>query len=336
MTDRIHWRCTCTNVLSAPMAWQRRQVRCPACGTQAPVPDRSEPEIEALAAAGEIPFRERRAADGHPGSEGSLYAGWELRTEGGPPADDPFFQRFRLDPQVVRRATRRKWWTLGLVLAGVALVAGGTLAARHLWKTRWSVEARMENAGFGRRHTPVRPGPWQEALGEVSRAQRRLESSDGSLEAAMALRDAFGTAVKEAEAMPLRQRARLYNNAAWFLATSTHAEVRDPARALDLAESAAGWTDRRDAGILDTVAEALFASGRPAAAAEVEVEAVTRAPGNAFFREQVRRFHAAAGLPAPELPPIPGTDAPAPASAPADPSLVTSPGDSGGAAPVDR
>ena len=52
------------------------------------------------------------------------------------------------------------------------------------------------------------------------------------------------------------------NQAAWLLATSPDATVRDPAAALQLADRAAQLTEYRDPNTLDSLAAAFAASGR--------------------------------------------------------------------------
>lgn len=80
------------------------------------------------------------------------------------------------------------------------------------------------------------------------------------------------------------------NDTAWMIAIST-----DPSRelmeaALLLAEQAAEETERKDPNILDTLAEVQFMLGWPERAVETIDEAIARAPGVDYFREQRRRF----------------------------------------------
>jgi Tfp pilus assembly protein PilF len=53
-----------------------------------------------------------------------------------------------------------------------------------------------------------------------------------------------------------------HSNLAWILATDDNERLRDPARAVQLAERACQLTERRDAGVLDTLAAAYAAAGR--------------------------------------------------------------------------
>ena len=67
------------------------------------------------------------------------------------------------------------------------------------------------------------------------------------------------------------------NNLAWVLATSSEPSLRDPPRALGLARSAVAATERRDPGVLDTLAAAQAANDDFDGAAATEREAVQRA-----------------------------------------------------------
>jgi tetratricopeptide (TPR) repeat protein len=79
------------------------------------------------------------------------------------------------------------------------------------------------------------------------------------------------------------------NDFAWSLATR---KLR-PDRAVELARRAHELAPD-DANVMDTVAEAYYAAGDYAAAIEWEREALAREPDNAFFREQLAKFEAAA------------------------------------------
>lgn len=79
------------------------------------------------------------------------------------------------------------------------------------------------------------------------------------------------------------------NNLAWLLATSPDAEVRDPARALALARTAAEINP--DGYILDTLATTLWANDRPVEALAAEEEAIAKDPANrSYYRQQMKRF----------------------------------------------
>jgi hypothetical protein len=80
------------------------------------------------------------------------------------------------------------------------------------------------------------------------------------------------------------------NNRAWQLATMRSAKPDELAVALILAQRAVDETKRRDATILDTLAEVQFQLGHPENALAIIDEAIEREPDEAYYREQRRRF----------------------------------------------
>ena len=81
------------------------------------------------------------------------------------------------------------------------------------------------------------------------------------------------------------------NQAAWLLATSSDATVRDPAAALQLADRAAQITEYRDPNTLDSLAAAFAASGRFDRAIETATlaERLATAQGNQRKADTLRR-----------------------------------------------
>jgi membrane associated rhomboid family serine protease len=80
------------------------------------------------------------------------------------------------------------------------------------------------------------------------------------------------------------------NDHAWLIAVSEEPSHELMQAALLLAEQAVDKTDRLDPNVLDTLAEVQFALGQPEQAVETIDEAIVRAPGVEYFREQRRRF----------------------------------------------
>ena len=80
------------------------------------------------------------------------------------------------------------------------------------------------------------------------------------------------------------------NNRAWTLATMPHTKPAALAVALMLAQRAVDETRRRDATILDTLAEVQFQLGHPESALAIIDEAIEREPDETYYREQRRRF----------------------------------------------
>lgn len=80
------------------------------------------------------------------------------------------------------------------------------------------------------------------------------------------------------------------NTFAWLIATDPGSRPDDLKLAVRLAERAVDETHRRDPNVLDTLAEAQFAAGKPQAAVRTIEEAIALAPGEPYFVEQRRRF----------------------------------------------
>jgi tetratricopeptide (TPR) repeat protein len=87
-----------------------------------------------------------------------------------------------------------------------------------------------------------------------------------------------------------RASAQLLNNYAWTIAVSAHPSEQQLRVALALARRAVRETRRSDPNLLDTLAEVYFQSGRADDAVATIDEAIELAPGEAYFREQRRRF----------------------------------------------
>jgi len=80
--------------------------------------------------------------------------------------------------------------------------------------------------------------------------------------------------------------AKELNGLAWVMATSADPSMRDGVGATILAEKAAALTERKDPGILDTLAAAYAEAGRFARAVTVQQEAIATVPG----AEQKKEF----------------------------------------------
>ncbi|HEX5066026.1 MAG TPA: rhomboid family intramembrane serine protease [Myxococcota bacterium] len=80
------------------------------------------------------------------------------------------------------------------------------------------------------------------------------------------------------------------NDQAWYVAIDDDSTPEQLAVALSLAERAVAETDRRQATILDTLAELQFLTGAPQAAVATIEEAMALAPKEPYYAEQRRRF----------------------------------------------
>ena len=81
----------------------------------------------------------------------------------------------------------------------------------------------------------------------------------------------------------------LLNNLAWLLATNKEQGLFQPQKALSLARKAV--TLKPDPMILDTLAEAYLANGRPDLALQVARQVLAKNPSNrAYYQAQEERF----------------------------------------------
>jgi membrane associated rhomboid family serine protease len=104
------------------------------------------------------------------------------------------------------------------------------------------------------------------------------------------------------------------NNRAWFIAIDPRSTPEHLEAALLLAERAVSETDRREPTLLDTLAELQFQLGHEQQALQTIDEAIVQAPGEAYYREQRRRFLGERSREDRPEPPLPWETEPAPAT----------------------
>ncbi|MCH7603003.1 MAG: tetratricopeptide repeat protein [Planctomycetes bacterium] len=119
--------------------------------------------------------------------------------------------------------------------------------------------------------------PWTRfALEGLAQAYDGLDRSDDALPLWRELQE-----FQLAQAEDPDASAQVLNAAAWDLLTNEHAELRDPARALPLAQRAVDMVGGNDPAILDTLALAQHLTGDTAAAIETEKKALSLLPADA-------------------------------------------------------
>lgn len=196
-----------------------------------------------------------------------------------------------------RRARRRRWWMVGIGTAVIALVAAA-FAGWEVYRHDFSAAGRMKARGFGERVESAgggQAGPTSVStrFREVVEAERRFAASDHGPEALFEMDRAYRRAIKDPGPLAPGQEAYLFNNAAWFLATSPE-PWRDPPEAVALARIAVDRTGGKEPAYLDTLAEALFANGQAREALEVELRARDLAPDAPYVATQMEKFRRAA------------------------------------------
>ncbi len=188
---------------------------------------------------------------------------------------------------------------VGAAIAALMMIAGAWWW-REVYRRDFSAAGRMKARGFGERIEQVGRGlPGETRVStlfrEVLEAEERFAASDRGPEAMFEMNLVYRRAVQSADLLPPAQRAHLFNNAAWFLATSPHPLVRDPPEAIALARVAVDLTSGKEPAYLDTLAEALFANGQAAEALEIELRAQALAPDAPYIAPQIEKFRRASG-----------------------------------------
>jgi rhomboid protease GluP len=144
--------------------------------------------------------------------------------------------------------------------------------------------------------------------GDLGRAQQHLEAALGknpaSADAQQLLADLYAEQKLYPEAIQHYQEAlrlqpdmaEAHNNLAWLYATSEELRFRDPHAALEHARRAVELTHWKNAGFIDTLAEAHYANGSFLEAVRVQVKALELEPENRELQEHMARYRKAAGV----------------------------------------
>jgi len=121
-------------------------------------------------------------------------------------------------------------------------------------------------------------------------AETRAEIHYAKAKAHRALSEPSSALTEYRAAIELDPKARYLNGLAWALVTIKPTKMRNPTEAVELASRAVSSTDRRTANYLDTLAKALFASGNPEKALNVQQEAVELEPDNRSFARRLKYY----------------------------------------------
>ncbi len=92
------------------------------------------------------------------------------------------------------------------------------------------------------------------------------------------------------------EMAVAHNNLAWLFATCDDSHYRNPQAALEHARRAVELTEWKEAGFIDTLAEALYANRKFGEAVKVQTRALELEPGNSELEEHMARYRKAAGV----------------------------------------
>ncbi len=186
-----------------------------------------------------------------------------------------FLEKCENDRQLVRRQDVKVY--VSLILYVFCLGAG--IWALHLMKTDQQAERVAARYGLATLEYRVKLHP------ENSRAHQEL----GRLFLEHGMEKKAVASYTKALSLAPRQ-ADIANNLAWLLLTAQDTSLRDPVRALQLAEQAARFGKGQGA-ILDTLATALWANGRTDEALDVEQEAVAQDPVHKkYYHARIEEF----------------------------------------------
>jgi rhomboid protease GluP len=143
--------------------------------------------------------------------------------------------------------------------------------------------------------------------GELGKAQQAFESALGKnpttvdgqrlLADLYAEQKLFGEAIQHyKQALQIEpQSAESHNNLAWLYATCEDPKWRDPHAALEHARQAVELTQWKEAGFIDTLAEANYASGSYQEAVRIQMLALQLDPQDPELQEHMARYRKAAG-----------------------------------------
>jgi len=143
--------------------------------------------------------------------------------------------------------------------------------------------------------------------GDLGKAQRAFETALGrnpsTADGQRLLADLYADQKLFAEAVQHYKQAlqiepksaESHNNLAWLYATCENPKWRDPHAALEHARRAVELTQWKEAGFIDTLAEANFASGSYQEAVRIQVLALQLDPRDPELQEHMARYRKAAG-----------------------------------------
>ncbi|MHB1184834.1 MAG: M48 family metalloprotease [Desulfobulbia bacterium] len=185
-----------------------------------------------------------------------------------------YLHRCETAPAAISRHHRKV--RLALVFYAAILLAGGFAA----WRMPQDLLGETPKARFAealiRQKIQEQPGNglWFQVLGDLHYSRNREPEA----------RDAYEQALRLSPA-----NTEALNNLAWLLLTAQEPGLRDPEKALFLAQKAAAAN--RTPHVLDTLATAYWATGNREKALAIEEEALTRTKTHqAFYRSQMEKF----------------------------------------------
>ncbi|MFO7497414.1 MAG: M48 family metalloprotease [Desulfobacterales bacterium] len=185
-----------------------------------------------------------------------------------------YLKRCEADKSWIARQDRKIRKSIGVYLAGILLV-GAVGYHLNFGETGRRLNAHfMENIILGElEKTPENPALYS-MLGDLYYAAKKYPETIQAYTAALRLNP---------------EDAQVLNNLAWLYATCEDSALRDPERALALAQAAVRLDPT--AHVLDTLAESYFLTGRLEEAVTAAARALALASSNrSYYEDQLRKF----------------------------------------------
>jgi tetratricopeptide (TPR) repeat protein len=186
-----------------------------------------------------------------------------------------FLERADRFPELVRRQDRKIYWSVGLfffLLVGVGLYG----IKERIWISNVDGMTPKALESLLKKEMVARPADTRimMTLAMLYHEEKRLPEA----------KEIYDKILQVKPDHPLA-----LNNLAWLLATCKEPALFQPARALALAQKAAAL--KPDPMILDTLAEAYMANGRPEIALQVARQVLAKHPSNRdYYLAQENRF----------------------------------------------
>jgi Zn-dependent protease with chaperone function len=188
-----------------------------------------------------------------------------------------FLEEAGRHPELTKRHQKKMTWCLSLFFF-LLLGIGGYGLQQHVWS-------------FSAVQNP-------QVLESLIKRELQSHPDDTKLLLALAMiyqeGNRYGPAKESYEKILQEEPNNIWalNNLAWMMATNKDPAFFNPQKALTLAKKAAA--QKPDPMILDTLAEAFYASGRPDTALKIMEQILEQTPGNrSYYQGQAERFRKA-------------------------------------------
>jgi tetratricopeptide (TPR) repeat protein len=185
-----------------------------------------------------------------------------------------YLEKCEANPSWIQRHNRKVWLSLLTYILVIGIAASGqSLLPTESWKKSYEEQYTEFILDQKLMREPDK-ALWLGIAGDLMQHKKMEKKAIAAYEKALALEPS---------------NPKLLNNLAWLLLTSDDLELRDPAKALDLARLSAMQIPAGH--ILDTLATAYWANDFIEKAIETERQAIFTDPAEGkYYREQILKF----------------------------------------------